>query len=110
MQTLEFKRPNTIAEASKFSAADADARLLAGGQTLLPSLRLGLLAPSAFIDLGGIAELRGIRTEGKELSIGAMCRHAEVAASPEVRQRQPALARLGEHRGHGRLGPRVTQQ
>jgi carbon-monoxide dehydrogenase medium subunit len=108
VQTLEFKRPKTIAEASKSSAADADARLLAGGQTLLPSLRLGLLAPSAFIDLGGIAELRGIRVDGKELTIGAMCRHAEVAASPEVRQRQPALAHLAAGIGDRQVRNRGT--
>ena len=108
MQTLEFKRPKTIAEASKSSAGDPDARLLAGGQTLLPALRLGLLAPSAFIDLGGIAELRGIRADGKELTIGAMCRHAEVAASADVRQRQPALARLAAGIGDRQVRNRGT--
>jgi carbon-monoxide dehydrogenase medium subunit len=108
MQTIQFRRPNTIAEAAKFSEADTDARLLAGGQTLLPSMRLGLLAPSAFIDLGGIAELRGIRAEGKRLTIGAMCRHAEVAASPEVRARQPALARLAAGIGDRQIRNRGT--
>ncbi len=94
MQTLELKQPKSIAEAARLAAADADARFLAGGQTLLPSLRLGLLVPGSFIDLGGVEELRGIRAESRQLSLGAMCRHAEVAASAEVRRRLPALARL----------------
>ena len=94
MQTLEFKRPKNLAEAAKFATADGEARLLAGGQTMLPSMRLGLLAPTALIDLGGIAELRGIRAEGWQLSIGAMTRHAEVAAHADVRKLIPSLACL----------------
>jgi len=96
MQELEFVRPASIAEAAKLVTADPDARLLAGGQTTLPSMRLGLLAPSKLVDLGGIAELRSIRMEGGRLVIGAMTRHAEVARSADVRAKIPALARLAE--------------
>lgn len=94
MQTLELKQPKSVAQAVRLAAGDSDARLLAGGQTLLPALRLGLLMPGSFIDLSGLEELRGIRADGKQLTIGAMCRHAEVASSGEVRKRLPALARL----------------
>jgi len=96
MQELEYSRPASLAEAVKLVTSDSDARLLAGGQTTLPSMRLGLLAPSKLGDLGAIAELRSIRIEGKQLVIGAMTRHAEVARSPEVRGRIPALASLAE--------------
>ncbi len=114
MQALQFKHPNTVAEAAKLAAGDSDARLLAGGQTLLPSMRLGLIMPASFIDLSGLAELRGIRAEAKRLTIGAMCRHAEVAASPEVRSRLPALARVAggigdrQVRNRGTLGGSIA--
>jgi carbon-monoxide dehydrogenase medium subunit len=94
METLQLKQPKSVAEAARLAASDSDARFLAGGQTLLPSLRLGLLLPGSFIDLSGLEELRGIRAESRQLTLGAMCRHAEVAASAEVRARLPALARL----------------
>jgi aerobic carbon-monoxide dehydrogenase medium subunit len=94
MQELEYLRPASLSEAVKLVASDPDARLLAGGQTTLPSMRLGLLAPSKLVDLGAVAELRSIRMEGKNLVIGAMTRHAEVASSAEVRAEIPALAEL----------------
>jgi carbon-monoxide dehydrogenase medium subunit len=96
MQDLQYLRPASLDEAARLAATDPDARLLAGGQTTLPSMRLGLLAPSKLIDLGAIAELRSIRVEGGHVVIGAMTRHAEVARSPEVRARIPALARLAD--------------
>jgi aerobic carbon-monoxide dehydrogenase medium subunit len=94
MQTFELRQPKTIAEAVRLAAADSEARLLAGGQTLLPALRLGLAVPGAFIDLSGLEELCGIRADSRQLTVGAMCRHAEVASSAEIRKRLPALARL----------------
>ena len=114
MQTMQFKRPRTVDEAVRLAEADTDCRLLAGGQTVLPSMRLGLLSPTALIDLGGVVELRGIRLEGQQLTIGAMCRHAEVAASAEVRAHQPALAHLAagigdrQVRNRGTLGGSVA--
>jgi carbon-monoxide dehydrogenase medium subunit len=99
MQELNYKRPANLADAAKLATADAEAKLLAGGQTLLPSMRLGLIVPSTLVDLGALAELRSLRVEGKQILIGAMTRHAEVAASAEVRSRLPALARLAESIG-----------
>lgn len=96
MQEMEYLRPANLTEAARLIASDPDARLLAGGQSTLPSMRLGLLVPSKLIDLGAIAELRSIRMDGKRLVIGAMTPHAEVAASAEVRAKIPALARLAE--------------
>lgn len=94
MNEMEYSRPASLAEAVKLVAADPDARILAGGQSTLPSIRLGLLMPSRLVDIGAIPELDSIRMDGRQLVIGAMTRHAEVARAAEVRAKIPALARL----------------
>jgi aerobic carbon-monoxide dehydrogenase medium subunit len=80
------------------------AKVLAGGQTLLASMKLRLASPGQLVDLGGIAELAGIRREGNNLIFGAMTRHADVAASAEVRAAIPALADLA-----GSIGDRQVR-
>jgi carbon-monoxide dehydrogenase medium subunit len=77
-------------------AADGDAKALAGGPTLLPTMKQRLAAPSAIIDLGKIAELAGISREGDAIVIGAMTRHADVGINAAVHQAIPALAALAE--------------
>ena len=69
-----------------------DARLLAGGHSLLPAMKLRLAAPRYLIDLGPIAELRGIRVDGNDLVVGALTVHADVASSDLVRKHLPGLA------------------
>lgn len=69
-----------------------DAKLLAGGHSLIPAMKLRLAAPRYLIDLGQVPGLRGIRLEGSDLVIGALTVHAEVASSDLVRQRLPGLA------------------
>jgi aerobic carbon-monoxide dehydrogenase medium subunit len=108
MSHLAYHRPGSAAEAARLAAADPDAKLLAGGQSIVPSLKLGLLAPSALIDLAGIPELRGIRLQGRTLTVGAMTTHAAVAASPEVRSSIPALARLAAGIGDRQVRNRGT--
>jgi carbon-monoxide dehydrogenase medium subunit len=108
MPATSYHRPASIAEAVKLLSQDGDARLLAGGQTVLPSMQLGLLATSALVDLGGVAELRGIRADGKTISIGAMTTHAAVAASTEVRTRIAALAELASGIGDRQVRNRGT--
>ena len=108
MSTMAYHRPATVAEAAKISTGDPDAKVLAGGQSLLPSMKLGLLAPSALIDLGAIPELRGIRTTGKSITIAAMTSHAAVAASQEVRAAIPALANLAVGIGDAQIRNRGT--
>lgn len=93
MYAFELHQPRSISEAVAL-LADPDSRPLAGGQTLIAAMKLRLAAPSKLVDLGGIAELRGIRLEGETLVIGAGNRHAEIAESAEVRQAIPALAWL----------------
>src|SRR6185437_121756 len=81
MSAMAYHRPSSLAEAAKLAEGDPEARILAGGQSVLPSMKLGLLAPSAFIDLGALGELRGIRADRNSITIGAMTTHAAVAAS-----------------------------
>src|SRR5690554_5652135 len=84
MYAFDYARPQTLKDAAAVLRRNAEARLLAGGQSLVPALRLRLAQPPLLCDLGAIGELRGIRVENNVVSIGAMTRHAEVAASREV--------------------------
>jgi carbon-monoxide dehydrogenase medium subunit len=91
---FDYLRPSTVDDAVRALAdGGEDAKVLAGGQSLLPVLRLRLAAPSVLVDLGGITGLRGIREAGDELVIGAMTRHADVLADPLVRRYVPLLAK-----------------
>jgi carbon-monoxide dehydrogenase medium subunit len=96
MRDFNYHRPADLKAATAKLKGASEAKLLAGGMTLLPVLKQRLAAPSDLIDLGGIAELRGIRLDGKEVVIGAMTPHAVVAGSVEVRKVIPALADLAE--------------
>ncbi len=92
MYSFNYVRAASVADAAK--ALSGEAKLLAGGQTLLPTIKMRLANPGVLIDLSGVAELKGIRREGQSLTIGAMTTHAEVASSPDVRSAIPALAYL----------------
>src|ERR1700685_4479049 len=69
-----------------------DAKLLAGGHSLLPMMKLRLAAPQVLIDIGGLTELAGVSTDGDELVVGATTRHADLAASELARAEAPLLA------------------
>ena len=107
MQKFAYSNPASVADASKASMQE-DAKIIAGGQTLLQSMKLGLIAPSAVIDISGIAELKGIKVEGGKVTIGAGTTHAEVAASKEVQTAIPALADLANHIGDRQVRNRGT--
>jgi carbon-monoxide dehydrogenase medium subunit len=108
MYSFDYVRPSSLAEASSALAANAEATLLAGGHSLIPTLKQRLSKPAVLVDLGNIAELRGVRREGSNLVIGAMTTHAEVCANNEVRSAIPALARLVEHIGDAQVRHRGT--
>ncbi len=108
MDTMHYHRPASVADAVKLAGQHADDKLLAGGQSTLPSMRLGLLSPTGWIDLAGIAELQGIRVDGNTVVIGAMTTHADVAASNDVRTRIPALAQLAGGIGDRQVRNRGT--
>ncbi len=103
MQAFAFQTPASLADAAKAAKAE-DAKLLAGGQSLLPSMKLGLAAPSALVDLSALAELKGIKVEAGKVTIGAGTTHAAVAASAEVKKAIPALADLA-----GKIGDRQVR-
>lgn len=103
MYAFDFHRPKSLDEALKLLGQGEDATPLAGGQTLLQSLRQRLAMPSDLVDLGAIPELHGVRREGQSLVIGATTRHAEVAADPTVRDAIPALAELASGIGDAQV-------
>ncbi len=94
MHNFNFHRPLTMDEAINWLGTSPEGILLAGGQTLIPTMKQRLAGPSDLIDLGGIAELKGIREDGGAVVIGAMTTHAEVAANATVAAKIPALASL----------------
>ena len=108
MSAMAYHRPSSLGQAAKLAEGDPEARILAGGQSLLPSMKLGLLAPTAFIDLGTLAELRGIRADRKSITIGAMTAHAAVAESPEIMAGIPSLAKLAAGIGDPQVRNRGT--
>jgi len=89
---FDYYRAASLAEVQSLIAAHPGAKLLAGGHSLVPLLKLRLAAPTAVIDIGRVGELRGIAKKGDTLAIGALTTHAELASSPEVRAAAPALA------------------
>ncbi len=89
---FDYHRARSIAEAQQLLAANPGARLLAGGHSLLPLMKLRLSAPPALIDIGRIRELRGISASGDIIRIGALTTHAELMASPDLRTGAAALA------------------
>lgn len=108
MNEFSYHRPDSIAAAVRQLRANGDARFLAGGQSLLGAMKLGLAAPAELVDLGRLRELVGIKVDGNTLRIGAMTTHAAVAASSDVRARIPGLARLAEGIGDPAVRARGT--
>jgi carbon-monoxide dehydrogenase medium subunit len=89
---FDYYRARSVADAHQLLAAHPGAKLLAGGHSLLPLLKLRLAAPSALVDIGRIPDLRGISRQGDVVKIGALATHAELAASADLRSAAPALA------------------
>jgi carbon-monoxide dehydrogenase medium subunit len=96
MYDFSYHRPTSLEEAARLAAASEDPKVLAGGMSLLPILKQRLSRHSDLVDLAGIGGLAGIRREADALVIGAMTRHADVAASTDVKEAIPALAVLAE--------------
>src|SRR5262245_4956140 len=99
MHAFEYHRPATMKDAVALLRKVGNAKPLAGGQSLIAALKLRLDRPAALVDLGALDELRGIKLDGGTLTIGALTRHSEVAASKDVAIGIPALARLAESIG-----------
>ena len=108
MYNFNYHRPSSVADALALLASHEDAKILAGGMTYLPTLKQRLAQPSDLIDLGAIAELKGIKEEAGGITIGAMTRHADVAGSAVVKRAIPALAALAELIGDPQVRNRGT--
>ena len=108
MYNFEYEQPKSVADAVKALASKPEAKLMAGGMTLIPTLKQRLAKPSDIVDLGKIADLKGIKKEGNTIVIGAMTRHYDVATSPEVKSAIPALADLAAHIGDPAVRHRGT--
>jgi carbon-monoxide dehydrogenase medium subunit len=94
---FDYVKPSTVADAiTALRDGGDDAKILAGGQSLIPVLRLRLAAPSVLIDLGGIPELRGIREDGDRVAIGAMTSYYDVIRDDLVKQHVTLLAQATE--------------
>jgi aerobic carbon-monoxide dehydrogenase medium subunit len=94
MYEFTYHKPASLDEIASLLGASEEAKLVAGGMTLIPTLKLRLAKPSDLVDLAAIASLRGITDAGEAIVIGAMTRHAEVNRSPVVKQGLPALAAM----------------
>ena len=102
MYAFAYERPASMADA--LAKISAGGQALAGGQTLIASLKQRLAQPESLIDLAGVTELSGIRKDGNTLVIGAMTRHETVADSADVKALIPALAALA-----GNIGDRQVR-
>jgi carbon-monoxide dehydrogenase medium subunit len=108
MHDFAYHRPTSLADAAKALGGSGDAKIVAGGMTLVPTMKQRLASPSALVDLAGIAELKGIKVDGGTITIGAMTTHADVAQSAEVKKAIPALAALAEGIGDPQVRNRGT--
>jgi carbon-monoxide dehydrogenase medium subunit len=103
-----YKKPRSLEEAVALLGENKDARLLAGGQSLIATLNMRLSAPSLLIDINGIGGLDGINHSGGKLEIGALVRHAQAERSAVVAQYAPLIARALPHIGHPAIRNRGT--
>lgn len=108
MYAFKLHKPNSVADAARLLSENDEASLLAGGQTLIPTLKQRLASPSDLIDLAAIAGLSGITVGAGVVSIGAMTRHAVVAESAQVRKAVAALADLAGGIGDPQVRNRGT--
>jgi aerobic carbon-monoxide dehydrogenase medium subunit len=108
VKNFEYHRPASIADAVALLRANEGAKVLAGGQSLLPVLKLDLAQPSDLISLAGVHELADIRIDGDRVIIGALVTHDEVSRSGEIQKRIPGLASLASSIGDAQVRNRGT--
>jgi aerobic carbon-monoxide dehydrogenase medium subunit len=108
MYAFTYHRPATVRQAAGMLSRKEDAKLLAGGQTLLPTMKQRLASPANVVDLGKVADIKGVTRKGRALVIGAMTTHAEVAASADVQEAIPGLAALAGGIGDPHVRARGT--
>jgi aerobic carbon-monoxide dehydrogenase medium subunit len=108
-RSFDYVRVKSLAEAvAALSRHGADARIIAGGQSLVPLLNMRMAAPALLVDIGALAELQGISLAGGWLRIGALVRQAEAERSPEIAKHAPLIAKALPHIGHVAIRNRGT--
>src|SRR6185436_16511161 len=108
MYAFQYHRPQSVADAAKLLAGSGDAKLLAGGHTLLPTMKMRLANPKVLVDLSRVSELRGIQKKVSGVDIGAMTTHDELANSPDVRSAIPGLCEVAAAIGDPHVRNRGT--
>ena len=108
MYDFDYICPTSLKDVEHALANDDEAKILAGGMTLLPTMKQRLASPSQLLDLRNLSELQGITVSDTHVVIGAMTRHADVASSDEVRRAIPALADLAGKIGDPQVRNRGT--
>jgi carbon-monoxide dehydrogenase medium subunit len=108
LQPFAYRRPQSLEDALRSWADTPSARLMAGGMSLLPMMKMELAAPPAIIDLGGVEDLAGIDEEDGRIRVGAMTRHARLAAHPLVRRHAAVLAQAASKIGDPQVRNRGT--
>jgi aerobic carbon-monoxide dehydrogenase medium subunit len=104
-----YARATSVADALELLIAHGDgAKVLSGGQSLMPAMNLRLISPEIIVDIGGIAELRGIAVRGDLLTIGALTRHVDLLRSPEIATHAPLLSEAIAHVAHPAIRNRGT--
>src|SRR5438309_9005669 len=104
-----YARAASVSDALDLLAAHGDkAKVLSGGQSLMPAMNLRLISPELVVDIGGLAELRGIAVKQGILTIGALTRHVDLLKSPEIATHAPLLADAVTHVAHPAIRNRGT--
>jgi carbon-monoxide dehydrogenase medium subunit len=106
---FSYRRATSVADALELLAAHGDrAKVLSGGQSLMPAMNLRLISPELIVDIGDLAELRGIAVNGDTLRIGALTRHVDLQRSPDVAAHAPLLTEAITHVAHPAIRNRGT--
>jgi aerobic carbon-monoxide dehydrogenase medium subunit len=106
---FSYARATSVGNALELLAAHGDgAKVLSGGQSLMPAMNLRLISPDLIIDIGGIAELRGISAKDNILTIGALTRHVDLLGSPDIAAHAPLLTEAVAHIAHPAIRNRGT--
>jgi carbon-monoxide dehydrogenase medium subunit len=106
---FSYARATSVSNALELLAAHGDrAKVLSGGQSLMPAMNLRLISPELIVDIGELGELRGIAVTGELLKIGALTRHADLARSPEIATHAPLLTEAIAHVAHPAIRNRGT--
>ncbi len=105
---FDYQRPTSLAEAISLLAQNEDAKVLAGGHSLIPAMKLRLAQPNTIVDIGRIAELSYIREQDGKIAIGAMTTHFEIESSALLRERCPLLPEVARQIGDAQVRNKGT--